>query len=118
METNFKDIPRKFRVGHNKSVEISDMGSIHLGANEQVTFINESNKEYDVAAKDWGFYATPSANGRLKRFGFKTALVKNKKNQIYVMIVDVNKRDAFDKYCASEEQTVIEWLDERPEIND
>lgn len=114
MKVNFTSPPRKFTVGNDQSIEISDMGSIELNAQEQVTFI-AADKEYDVTAKEWGFYATPSVNGRLKRFGWKTALVRNQRNQHFIMLVDPDKRDLFDKYCVDEEQTVVEWLDERPE---
>ena len=31
--------------------------------------------------KNWGFYSTPSINGRLKKFGLKCALIKNKNTQ-------------------------------------
>ena len=35
------------------------------------------------------------------------------KGQIYVMSVDKDKLDLFEKYCKEENQTVLEWLDER-----
>ena len=66
-----------------------------------------------ILCKDWGFYSTPSINGRLKNEGFKTALVENQNGQIYVMSVDKDKLDLFEKYCKDENQTVLEWLDER-----
>ncbi len=105
--------PRKFRVGLKNQFEISDCGCIRLNSDEQVTFMTERGREYDVTAKPWGFYATPSVNGRLKRFGFKTALVRNSKGQYYVMIVEPEKIDAFNEYIKEEKQTVVEWLDEK-----
>jgi hypothetical protein len=54
----------------------------HLGQDGEGIYVHQfrkhtdDGKEYDVAKKDWGFYATPSMNGRLKKFGFKTAIVK------------------------------------------
>ena len=104
---------RKFVVGLDDQIVIKDCGSIKLNNNEQVTFITSSDKEYDVVRKDWGFYATPSLNGRLKRFGFKTALVKNSFNKYYVMIVDPNHMDSFKSYLKEEKQIVMEWLDEK-----
>jgi hypothetical protein len=109
-----KDTPRTFKVGkpENKIV-ISDFGDLTLGANEQITLVSENGKRHDFAAKDWGFYSTPSINGRLKDEGFKTALVENQKGQIYIMSVDKDKMHLFEKYCIDEKQTVLEWLDER-----
>ena len=43
-----------------------------------ITFFN-GKIEYDIVKKNWGFYATPSINGRLIKFGYKTCLIKNKK---------------------------------------
>ena len=42
-----------------------------LRNNEQLTFRN-GKSEYDVAKKNWGYYATPSINNRLKKFKFRT----------------------------------------------
>ena len=113
MQYEFKKNPRKFSVGINRDIEIKDCGKIHLLQNEQITFITDNNANYDFVRKDWGFYATPSMNGRLKNEGFKSALVKNKKNQYYIMVVEKLYLELFKKYCADERQTVVEWLDER-----
>lgn len=112
MKFNSKNPPRKFRVGHSKQFEILDCGSIELGPDEQVTFVTPSGKEYDVARKDWGFYATPSANGRLKDQGFKTALVKNPQGRVYIMLVEKEKLKEFHAYLDAEKNVVEKWLDE------
>lgn len=117
MKLDLKKKPRYFKPRKDKSIVISDLGTINLAPNEQLTFINESGKNHDFAAKDWGFYATPSINGRLKNEGFKTALVRNTFGQIYIMVVDTDKMDLFRKYCKEELQEVLEWLDERPMRN-
>ena len=112
MKYKFTEIPRVFTVGSNDHISISDFGQIHLDPNEQVTFIMDDEFEYDVARKDWGFYATPSLNGRLKSQGFKSALVKNSKAQFYIMLVHSSKLKSFDDYCKNESQVVVQWLDE------
>ncbi len=66
--------PRAFNVGIRGEVVMRDCGRISLDPDEQVTFLTESGGEYDVARKDWGFYATPSINARLRDFGFGTVL--------------------------------------------
>jgi hypothetical protein len=109
-----KNPPRIFKVGKPENkIMISDFGDLTLGANEQITLVSDNGKRHDFAAKEWGFYSTPSINGRLKDEGFKTALVENQKGQIYVMSVDKDKIFLFEKYCLNEKQTVLEWLDER-----
>ena len=74
-----KNPSREFKVGCEQSITLKDCGDIFLEVNEQVTFLTTDTAEYDVCRKEWGYYATPSMNDRLKRFGFKTALVKNTK---------------------------------------
>ena len=69
--------PRVFRTGRAQPIDLHDCARIQLDPDEQVTFITESGAEYDVARKAWGFYATPSLNGRLRQFGLRAALVKN-----------------------------------------
>ena len=114
MKIEPKNPPRKFKVGKSENkIVISDFGDLALGPNEQITVVSEKGKRHDFAAKDWGFYSTPSVNDRLKKEGFKTALVENQKGQIYIMSVDKDKMHLFEKYCLDEQQTVLEWLDER-----
>ena len=108
-----KNPPRSFKVGKNQHIILHDMGEIQLAPNEQVTFMTEDQKEYDLCRKDWGYYATPSMNDRLKRFGFKTALVRNSKGQIYIMIVEKEKIDLFNQYILEEDNYVVQWLDEK-----
>ncbi len=106
--------PRSFKVGVDGTIMISDCGECYLDSDEQITFVSSKGKEYDFAAKSWGFYATPSINRRLKSFGYKTALVANADGAIYVMVVDSEKIDDFHDYCEKENQVVLEWLSDRP----
>ena len=105
--------PREYKVGVDSQITIKDCGSILLEDNEQITFLTSNEKEYDVAKKDWGFYATPSVNSRLKNQGFKTALVRNSIGQLYIMLVEKDKLGIFKTYLREEKNEVIEWLDEK-----
>jgi len=108
-----KEPPRKFLVGEDQKVEISDCGKMYLEPDEQVTFVTVSGKEHDFAAKSWGFYATPSMNSRLVSEGFKTALVKNQLGRYYIMVVDKDHLPGFEAYLDTTKNEVVEWLDER-----
>lgn len=108
MKINTENKPRVFNVGVN---EISHEADISLGSNEQVTFVSETGSEFDFVRKEWGYYATPSINRRLKSFGFKTALVQNVKGHVYIFSIEDGKMDLFEDYCKTEEQTVLMWLD-------
>jgi SAM-dependent methyltransferase len=113
MKTSFLDVPRVFVPGADKSQVIKDWGKIFLSSDEMVSFITASGKEYDLCAKSWGFYATPSINARLKEKGFKTALVKNSQGHLYVMLVEQEQLEAFAGFLKRENEAVVEWLDER-----
>ena len=112
MEIKFKNPPREFGVGVGGKITIKDMGEIYLSHNEMVTFVTDQEARFDFAQKNWGFYATPSINGRLKAEGLKTALVKNDMGRIYIMVVEVTKMKLFETYCQDESQEVLTWLDE------
>ena len=114
MKLNIKKEPRTFSTG-NGSNTISDMGSIELSTNEQLTFVDGSS-EYDVAKTVWGYYATPSTNQRLKNFGFKTALVVNPESRLYVLLVQNKQVHAFQDYLTKNKSKVIAWLDEDNDI--
>src|SRR3990167_9757099 len=112
MQLELAQNPREFQVGIDQAITLKDMGHIYLEPNEQITLITPEKQEYDICRKEWGYYATPSINGRLKRFGFKTALVKNFKGQGFVMLVETQKIDQFLNYLASEKNELVCWLDE------
>ena len=112
MKIHKNDPPREYEVGFGPKVTIKDCAHIELADDEQVTFKTEAGGEYDVARKNWGYYATPSINGRLERFGLKTALVKNRLGQFFVMLVEQGKKGEFDRYVEDEGLTVCGWLDD------
>ena len=106
------DLLDKARVFSVKGHEIKDLGKILLDSNELITFKTSSGKNFDFVAKEWGFYATPSMNDRLKREGFKTALVVNEIDQLFIMAVEEDKLDIFKEYLKkNQDNKVICWLD-------
>ncbi|OGW83044.1 MAG: hypothetical protein A2987_01800 [Omnitrophica bacterium RIFCSPLOWO2_01_FULL_45_10] len=111
MNIKLKRPPRAYRIGIGQDICILDCGEVRLDNNEQVTFVTKAGKRYDVTAKSWGFYATPSVNSRLKKEGFRTALVKNRDGRLFVMLVDETKISLFKKYLKSETSKVEKWLD-------
>lgn len=92
---------------------VATLGALELAPNEMVTFVTEAGQRFDFTRKEWGYYATPSVNKRLKQEGFKTALVRNQLGQIYVMVVAADRLPQVEQYCRDEQQAVLEWLDER-----
>jgi len=104
--------PRAFQVGLQGQITIFDHGKIELQPNEQVTFTLPQGGEYDVTRKEWGFYATPSLNGRLEQFGLRGVLIKNRgTGRFFVLLVEKNKEAAFEKYCQAENLAAVAWLD-------
>lgn len=106
-----KNPPREFEVGYDFKGTIRDCGSVWLAADEQVTFRTEDGGEYDLTRKEWGFYATPSLNGRLASFNLRAVLVKNRVDRFFVMLVERGKEDAFDRYVRQEPLKIVAWLD-------
>jgi len=106
------DPPRKFQAGFgNPPVTMRDCGRLALEPDEQVTLITPSGAEYDVARKAWGFYATPSLNGRLAQFGLRAVLVKNRIGRYFVMLVEQGCEHLFDAYVAAEDLVIVCRLD-------
>lgn len=105
------DPPRAFSVGVKTAITLKDCGRIDLDADEQVTFTTPKGGEYDVVRKDWGFYATPSLNGRLGQFGLKACLVRSPAPRFYVFLVEAGKEKEFWAYMEAERHEVVCWLD-------
>ncbi len=103
--------PRIFKTGNREKHEIADCAHIRLKESEQVTFKTESGTEFDVARKSWGYYATPSLNGRLASFGLRGVLVRNPLKKYYVWLVEKGREEEFFKYLKEEQHDLITWLD-------
>ena len=108
--------PRKFEVGFDNKFYMKDCAHIDLDPDEQVTFITQSGSEYDVARKSWGFYATPSLNGRLQKFKLRAVLVKNRMNQFFVMLVEQGEEPDFQAYVDNEPLSIVCWLDNTTDL--
>ncbi len=103
--------PRIFKVDNEEKHKIADCAHIRLKEGEQVTFETESGTEFDVARKSWGYYATPSLNGRLINFGLRGVLVRNPFKKYYVWLVEKGREGEFLKYLKEEQHDLITWLD-------
>ncbi len=104
--------PRQFKAGQ---VEITHYATIELDPDEQVTFVTKSGKEYDVVRKSWGYFATPSVNNRLKKFGLKAVLIQDSKGKAYVCLVEEGKEEEFQSYLDSDQAIIRCWLDDDPD---
>ena len=111
MKFEEKRPPRGFAVGNVEKFTMHDCGTLRLAPNEQVTFVTEAGAEYDVARKDWGFYATPSLNGRLASFGLRAVMVRNPSERYFVMLVEKGREAHFDAYVKSERLAIVCWMD-------
>lgn len=101
--------PREFKVN---GVLVRNQGKIFLEVDEMVTFATGSGAEFDFTRKSWGFYATPSLNGRLVDFGLRSALVRNTRTgKYYVLVVERGNEPLFADYLEQEGAKVVHWLD-------
>jgi hypothetical protein len=116
MKLKIIDPPREFEVGFDRKLIMKDCAQIELLPDEQVTLLTESGNEYDLARKSWGFYATPSLNGRLQRFKLRAVLVKNRINQFYVMLVEQGKEADFQAYVDGEPLHIVCWMDTKENL--
>lgn len=111
MKINPKTPPRRFSPPQGNGITIEDCGTIELDADQMVTFVSAGGSEYDVTRKDWGYYATPSLNGRLPQKGLRPALMRNAANRFFIILVEAGREDAFHKYLKSQKQRLVAWLD-------
>jgi len=116
MKINLYKKPRVFYIKEG-NVTISDLGKIILEPNELVSFQTSLGHECDFVAKKWGFYPTSSVNKRLKKEGFKTALVRGEDNKIQINVVEKDKINLFKNYIQSHKDSkkILCWLDELTE---
>ena len=117
MRIEEKRPPRVFEVGNVEKFPMRDCGTVHLEPDEQVTFVTESGAQYDLARKDWGFYATPSLNGRLSSYGLRAVLVKNPSGRYFVLLVTKGKEEQFGAYVQSERLKLVCWMDSDAALN-
>lgn len=104
--------PRSFKVGHSgQEISLSHVADLELGHNEQVTLKTPKGRELDIVRKNWGYYVTPSLNGRLKSFGWRSALVASGDRR-FVLLAAEDQLEEFHSYLKAQDMKVIAWLDE------
>ena len=112
MEIEKKTPPRKFSVGL-ENIKISHVANIHLENDQMVTFVTNDGTEYDVIKKNWGYYATPSLGGRLRKFSLKAAIMRNiDTRQCFIILAHENRIDLLHDYMTKERQEIVMWLDD------
>jgi hypothetical protein len=110
------DPPREFEVG-KRGGRLSHVGDAWLGDDEVITFKTTSGTAVDVTRKSWGYYGSPSLNGRLRDHGLRAALAMGVPRdgddapRMYLMYVEAGREPGFDEYIAAEGMHVVAWLD-------
>jgi hypothetical protein len=94
---------REFEVA---GVRLTHVADVSLEPDELVTF----EGGLDVTRKDWGYYATPSLNGRLREHGLRAVLVLGG-GKLYLLLVEEGAEPAFEDYLREQELRVVAWLD-------
>jgi hypothetical protein len=108
--------PRSFGVG-KRGGTLHHVADVELGDDEVVTFRTGSETEFDVTRKSWGYYATPSLNGRLREHGLRAALAvgvprtDGEPERMYLLLVEAGREDDFQTYIDAEHMRVVGWLD-------
>ena len=87
-------------------VRLTHVADIELEPDELVTFAGG----FDVTRKEWGYYATPSLNGRLLEHGLRAVLVLGG-GKLYLLLVADGAEQAFEDYLREQELRVVAWLD-------
>ena len=115
IEPKLKDDPRIFQLhgsemrDHGKIIFYSDSKK----TNEILILENATGKQCDITATSWGYYLGGSLNDRMKKNGFRTALMVNKNDQIYLIAVDSAKMNDLDSYLRAQENSrILYWIDE------
>lgn len=112
MRVDRLDPPREFTVGGDGSIRLRHVANIELSPDEQVTFVTASGTEYDVVRKNWGYYATPSLNARLRDHGLRGVLVRGGvTGRLHLLLVEAGHEDAFLNYVHNDYLEVAAWLD-------
>ena len=116
MKLTRNDPPRTFATGRGEPITISDVAHVELAPDEQITFTTPAGGEYDVTRKAWGFYATPSLNGRLLDFNLRAVIARGPAAKYYVFLVERGQEPAFECYLAAEQNTIVRWLDNEDDL--
>lgn len=110
MKLEIAAAPRRFEVD---GVRLSDWGAVRLEPDEMLTLRSPGGRDCDITAKRWGYYLGPSLNGRLRGQGYRTALVANADDKLFVMVVDQARIEEFQRYLeAGGGHRILRWLDE------
>jgi hypothetical protein len=111
-----KEPPREFEVGH-RGAHLRHVGDAWLEPDEVLTARTESGTEVDLTRKSWGYYGSPSLNGRLRDKGLRAALAigvprdGEEAQRMYLVYVEEGREEDFKAYLAGEEMEVVAWLD-------
>ncbi len=116
MKVDSKIPPREYRVGRDQAICIKDCAHIELGDDEQITLTTQSGTEFDILRKSWGYFATPSLNGRLLDFRLHAVMIRSPQEKFYLVLVEEAKRQEFLDYIAFENLEVAAWMDSNPSL--
>ena len=108
--------PREFEVGR-RGGRLRHVADGWLDPDEVLTLRSETGTEVDLTRKSWGYYGSPSLNGRLLEHGLRAALTVGvprdgeQAQRMYLMYVEEGSEADFQAYLDAEEMEIVAWLD-------
>jgi hypothetical protein len=108
--------PREFGVGR-RGGRLRHVADAWLEPDEVLTLRTDSGTELDVTRKSWGYYGSPSFNGRVREYGLRAALAigvprdGEQADRMYLLLVEEGYEADFSAYLEAEEMRVVAWLD-------
>jgi hypothetical protein len=108
--------PREFEVGR-RGGRLRHVADAWLEPDEVLTLRTGSGTEVDLTRKSWGYYGSPSLNGRLREHGLRAALAVGvppdgeEASRMYLLFVEEGRETDFEAYLEAEGMRVAAWLD-------
>jgi hypothetical protein len=108
--------PREYEVGR-RGARLHHVADAWLEPDEVLTLRTDSGTEVDLTRKSWGYYGSPSLNGRLREHGLRAALAVgvprdgDESNRMYLLLVEEGREADFEAYLEAEDMRVAAWLD-------
>lgn len=111
MKAEFRPKPRRYLRGGDDPAEVRDVGALRLEPGEMVALVGREEGRIETTAAPWGFYAAPAINGRLRQEGYRAALARDGRGDLFLLFVREERTEEIRSLFRGGFE-FVRWLDE------
>ena len=105
---------REFQCGLNNWITLKDCGDVELDRGEEVVFVTDIGRRFNVLRRDWGYFVNVVLDGGAAAAGWRSVIAGESHHKQHLILIEPGRESDYAEYCARDRLQVFVRFDNDP----